>query len=118
MNKLGYACINMTLKDKSTNRTIRLKTFQKQGLTLVSSLALQNVKDLVDIIEWNEQHNIKFFRMSSNVFPWQSQYELAELADYEEIVETLKHVGHLIKKYNHRVTTHPGPFNEIGRAHV
>ena len=113
MNRLGYACINATLKDKTTNRAIRLKTFQKNGLSLVSSLALQNVKDLIDIVEWNEKNDIKFFRLSSNIFPWQSQYELEELQDYEEIVKTLKYIGHLVKKYDHRITTHPGPFNVL-----
>ena len=113
MNRLGYACINATLKDKTTNRAIRLKTFQKNGLPLVSSLALQNVKDLIDIIEWNEKNDIKFFRISSNIFPWQSQYELEELQDYNEIVKTLKYIGHLVKKYDHRITTHPGPFNVL-----
>jgi len=111
--KLGYACINTTLKNKTTNRTIRLKTFQQKGLSLVSSLALQNVKDLVDIIEWNEKNDIKFFRMSSNIFPWQSQYDLKELPEYDEIIQTLRYIGSLIKKYNHRITTHPGPFNVL-----
>jgi UV DNA damage endonuclease len=113
INRLGYACVNATLKDKTTNRTMRLTTFQKQGLQLCSKLALQNVKDLIDIINWNEANDIKFFRLSSNVFPWQSRYELEELPDYEEIYKTLKQVGSLVKQYNHRITTHPGQFNVL-----
>jgi UV DNA damage endonuclease len=110
---IGYACISSLLKENSTNRTIRLKTYQAQGLSLVSSLALQNVKDLVQLIEHNEKHNIRFFRMSSNIFPWQSTYELEELPDYIEIYNTLKQAAELIKKYNHRITTHPGQFNVL-----
>jgi UV DNA damage endonuclease len=110
---IGYACISSLLKENSTNRTVRLKTYQNHGLSLVSKLALQNVKDLVDLIEHNEKHNIRFFRMSSNIFPWQSTYELEELPDYVEIHNTLKQAAVAIKKYNHRITTHPGQFNVL-----
>jgi UV DNA damage endonuclease len=110
---IGYACISSLLKENSTNRTIRLKTYQKEGLSLVSKLALENVKDLVKLIEHNEKHNIRFFRMSSNIFPWQSTYELEELPDYNDIHTTLKQAATLIKKYNHRITTHPGQFNVL-----
>jgi UV DNA damage endonuclease len=110
---IGYACISSLLKENSTNRTVRLKTYQTHGLPLVSKLALQNVKDLVALIKHNEKHNIKFFRMSSNIFPWQSTYELEELPDYNEIFNVLKQASNLIKKYNHRITAHPGQFNVL-----
>jgi UV DNA damage endonuclease len=110
---IGYACISSLLKENTTNRTIRLKTYQEKGLALVSNLALQNVKDLVKLIEHNEKNAIRFFRMSSNIFPWQSTYELEDLVDYDEIYATLKIAASLIKKYNHRITTHPGQFNVL-----
>jgi UV DNA damage endonuclease len=114
MNQIiGYACISSILKENSTNRTARLKTYKEYGLPLVSSLALQNVKDLIELIKHNEKNNIKFFRMSSNIFPWQSTYELEELPDFKEIYKILKEASSLIKKYNHRITTHPGQFNVL-----
>ena len=54
--KIGYACINMTLQKTggiTTNRGMRQKTFNERGLAYCSELALQNVKDLVSIIKWN-----------------------------------------------------------------
>ena len=51
--KLGYACINMTLQAAggiTTNRGMRQKTFNERGLSYVSELALQNVKDLETIV--------------------------------------------------------------------
>ena len=51
--RIGYACINMTLQKSGgicTNRTMRQKTFNERGLPYCSELALQNVKDLVNII--------------------------------------------------------------------
>ena len=64
--ELGYACINSTLQAAggiTTNRGMRQKTFNERGLPYVSELALQNVKDLVTIIKWNEEKNIKLFRL-------------------------------------------------------
>ena len=69
---LGYACINTALKSSGifTNRTMRRKTFDSKGLDYVSELSLQNVKDLELHIHWNNEHNIKLFRLSSQIFPW------------------------------------------------
>mgnify|MGYP000716178447 CR=1 FL=1 len=55
--KLGYACINSTLQQTggiTTNRGMRQKTFNEKGLNYVSELALQNCRDLVNIVKWNE----------------------------------------------------------------
>ena len=77
---LGYACINTELNSRkgddriTTNRSMIKRTFQEKGLEYTSELVLQNVADLYSIIEWNEQNNIKFFRLSSEMFPWASEY--------------------------------------------
>ena len=75
MGNLGYACINMTLGKKgiTTNRSMIKRTFKEKGIPYASELSIQNVRDFIEIIKWNEQNNIKFFRMSSNVFPWSSE---------------------------------------------
>ena len=77
---LGYACINEELKaplkeghriirDKiTTNRSMILRTFNERGLSYVSELALKNCLDLEKIIQWNEDHEIKFFRMQFTDF--------------------------------------------------
>ena len=75
--KIGYACINTILKAGgiTTNRGMRQKTFNEKGLDYVSELALQNCRDLVNIVKWNEEMGIKLFRMSSDIFPWMTFYE-------------------------------------------
>ena len=115
--KLGYACINMTLQAAggiTTNRGMRQKTFNERGLSHVSDLALQNCKDLISIIEWNEEMGIKLFRMSSDIFPWVTFYDFKELPDYKEIKSILENVGVLAEKYSHRLTFHPSHFNALG----
>ena len=115
--KIGYACINMTLQTAggyTTNRSMRQKTFNERGLPYVSELALQNVKDLVHIIKWNNEMGIKQFRMSSDIFPWMAYYDFKDLPDYTRITNLLKGVGTLAAKYDHRLTFHPGHFNALG----
>ena len=118
--ELGYACINMTLSDSpeekrvTTNRSMIKKTFKSKGLPYASQLALQNVKDLTEILKWNQKRKIKFFRMSSDLFPWMSEYEFQDLPDFKEISERLKVIGDYVTKKEHRLTFHPGPFNCMG----
>ena len=114
--KIGYACINMTLQTAggiTTNRGMRQKTFNERGLPYVSELALQNAKDLVHIIKWNNEMGIKLFRMSSDIFPWFYYYQLDELPDYEEISDYLYMAGDEASG-KQRLTFHPSHFNALG----
>ena len=114
---LGYACINMELsavKPKvSTNRTMRKKTFQEKGIDYASELILQNVTDLLTILKWNAKHDIHFFRISSEIFPWASEYALEDLRDFDAIEEALYEAGLFANEHDIRLTCHPGPFNKL-----
>ena len=113
MNNLGYACINMTLGKKGilTGRAMRKSTLDSKGLSYASQLALQNAKDLKTILEWNVRHDIFFFRIGSDLFPWGNKIDITQLPDYTEIVKVLNDCGDYAKLNNIRLTTHPGPFN-------
>ena len=86
----------------------------EKGLPYASELALQNIKDLRKILQWNEDNGIKFYRMSSDVFPWMSEYEFQDLPDYNEICYQLDLAGEYATLNGHRLTFHPGPFNVLG----
>jgi len=108
----GYCCINLELgKQKvTTNRSMVKRTFEAKGIEYASELALQNVRDLARIISWNHQHGVKLYRMSSDIFPWMSEYELKDLPDYERISNVLKGAGKIAKTSGQRITFHPGHF--------
>lgn len=110
---LGYACINQTLsKDKITsNRGMIKRTFIAKGLPYCSELALQNARDLFKIVQWNTRNKIKVFRMTSNMFPWMSEYELTDLQDWPKIENILKAIGKHANENDVRLSFHPGPFN-------
>jgi UV DNA damage endonuclease len=86
------------------------RTFEARGIEYASELALQNVRDLSRIIQWNYRHGVKLYRMSSDIFPWMSEYELKDLPDYERISNVLKGAGKMAKMYGQRITFHPGHF--------
>ena len=115
MTNLGYCCINMTLrKDKiTTNRGMIKRTFLKEGIGRSSDLALQNAKDLVEIIKWNHKNGFNLFRVSSDIVPWASEFNLNEMPDFQKFSNILKGAGTLAKTYNQRITSHPGPFNVL-----
>lgn len=113
---LGYACINMTLgKEKiTTNRSMIKNTFLKKGTSYASELAYKNVVDLEKILKWNVKNNIYFFRISSDIFPWASEYDLESLPQIHLIRIVLQRIGKFVQENNVRITCHPGPFNVLG----
>ena len=116
---LGYACICTALSEKpksqriTTNRSMIKRTFQEKGLPYTSQLTLENCNDLLKILKWNKRNNINFFRLSSNLIPWASEYQLTELPEYEQIAEALYEAGLYAAENNIRITSHPGPFNKL-----
>ncbi len=110
-SNVGYACINLSLQTEkiTTNRGMIRKTFLAKGIGYASELALKNVTDLLKIIDWNLENGFRIFRMSSDIFPWASEYKLAELPDFPEIRATLEDIG----TRPIRLTIHPGPFNHL-----
>ena len=115
--RLGYACINMTLGSQkpkiTTNRGMIKRTFLSEGVKYSSELALQNTRDLIEIIKWNHKNGFKLFRMTSNLIPWSSEFPLSSMPDYRKISILLNGAGNLADKYGQRITSHPGPFNVL-----
>ena len=121
---LGYACINMTLGSQkpkvTTNRSMIKRTFLEKGVEYAGELSLQNVRDLFTILEWNNQQNIKCFRLSSDLFPWASEYGIENSPYYKRIETILQACGKYAMDNGIRITSHPGPFNVLvsPRPHV
>ena len=116
---LGYACQNMQLshlgkgKRVTMNRSCIKKTFTEKGLDYISEISLKNCYDLEKLIHWNEEHGIKFFRLSSDLVPWASEFDMEDLPDIDEMKEVLSRAGRYALKVGQRLTTHPGQFNVL-----
>jgi len=124
-NKLGYACISMQLsyptkygkprgtQPITTNRSMIRRTFDEKGVDYASELTLQNAKDLHHIIQWNIVKDYNFYRMSSDMVPWKTEYEWNDMKDINEIKQWLDSAGSLAINHGMRLTFHPGPFNVL-----
>ncbi|KAG2132561.1 UV-endonuclease UvdE-domain-containing protein [Suillus cothurnatus] len=135
--RLGYACLNTILRNKQPahdavfcSRTCRIDTIKKNGIEWVKDLGRRNVEDMLKIIEWNEEkrmlqflntpvithcpstQNIRFMRLSSEMFPFASHELYRYSLDY--CASVLAEVGALANKYGHRLTVHPGQFTQLG----
>jgi len=127
---LGYACINMQLsypqkyggKPKgippiTTGRSMIKRTFESKGLDYASELTLANAKDLNQIVQWNVLNGYNFFRITSGLAPWKSEYKWEDLKDLDEIKAYLRSVGWVANTHKLRITSHPGPFNVLTSPH-
>jgi UV DNA damage endonuclease len=97
----------------TTNRSMVKKTFIERGLSYASETALLNAKDLIKVIRWNNENGIKMYRMSSDIFPWASEYEYTDLPDFEAIRIALKQAGDEAKAGGQRLTFHPSPYGVL-----
>ncbi len=115
---LGYACMNNTLRDREPplrcNRDMQQATFEERGLSYVSELARQNMQDLHAILAWNVEHDIYFYRCTSTLVPWNSQFDLPELPDYERLRTLAKRCGAIIRDNDMRFTFHPDYWCRLG----
>jgi UV DNA damage endonuclease len=111
-NNMGYCCICLSLDKEgvTTNRSMVKKTFLREGIKYASELALKNTKDLIRIIKFNSENSIKMYRMSSDMFPWMSEYELRDLPDIEEIEKNLVEAGRISMEEGQRLSFHPSPY--------
>ena len=84
-----------------------------RGQAYVEALGLANAQDIPKMLRWNNRYGIKFFRLSSEMFPFASHdiygYKLKPFA-----AETLGEAGRVAAELGHRLTTHPGQFTQLG----
>jgi UV DNA damage endonuclease len=111
--RLGYACICTELRknDIFASRTVRLATLKTKGIEYVKDLALQNLRDLLKILEWNKNHNIYFYRLSSEMFPFAGHLEHGYSLEFAD--DLLKQIGQYARDNNIRLTMHPGQYDVL-----
>lgn len=124
--RLGYAGKNLTLTEKGIriNRTCRQRNAldKVNGMLRVEHLAYANLRDLIKILEWNEKHGIRFFRISSDILPHISNRNLirgkSRLAySLNQFKPILRRIGKFAASHGHRITFHPGPFTILNTPH-
>ena len=113
--RLGYCCINLSLSDQriTANRGMIKRTFAAKGQPYCSELAHQNIKDILTILRWNLRNQIYVYRMSSDIFPWMSEYEIQKLPNFSKILIDMQKIGVFAQDNGIRLSMHPGQFDVL-----
>tara|TARA_X000000950_G_scaffold269965_1_gene349210 strand:- start:359 stop:1222 length:864 start_codon:yes stop_codon:yes gene_type:complete len=90
-----------------------IKSIKTHGIDCLKQKIIQNLKDTLILIDWNEANGIKVFRLSSEMFPHKTNPKVEDY-DFDFAVDLLKQIGEKARKYNQRLTFHPGQFNVVG----
>ena len=113
---LGYACINMYLSETEKNtpaRTCRKATFLAKGMSHVGMLFETNIDNLLRILEWNSKNGFTLYRMSSDMAPWCSEYNLEDLPNWNVCKTKLAAAGDYARSTGQRLSFHPGAFTVL-----
>src|ERR1043165_253626 len=103
--KIGYPCINNSIS-RNAPSTFRLASFSESKLIQILK---GNLIYLNQILKYNVENNLLFFRISSDLVPFAS-HPICKFAWYNFFQSELRQIGDYIKKYNVRISMHPDQF--------
>ncbi|MFP3323217.1 UV DNA damage repair endonuclease UvsE [Planococcus sp. SIMBA_160] len=112
MMRLGYACMNTELK--TVFRTLRLATAEKEGVGKIKELTIKNMETTLEVIRWNIEQGILFYRASSSIVPLSTHpvndWRWWEDEDFLAIAEEIRR---LVNEHGIRVSVHPGQYTVL-----
>lgn len=103
--RIGYACINLSLQCRSS-RTFRLKSY---GAEKMRDTVGGNLACLREQLEYNLEHGILYFRISSDLVPFAS-HPVCDYPWQREFGREFEEIGGFIRDSGMRVTMHPDQF--------
>lgn len=106
--RLGYASLNTRLP--SPARTVRLANATPERLR---ELLSANLDALETVLRWNVEHDIRVFRLSSNIVPLAS-HPVNRLRWWDELADRFAALGRLMRDERMRLSTHPGQYTVLG----
>ncbi|PKG32472.1 MAG: UV DNA damage repair endonuclease UvsE [Methanoregula sp.] len=103
--RIGYPCINRSI-GCSANKTFRLASYSEERL--ISTVA-ENLACLKRILLWNAEHDILFFRITSDLVPFAS-HPVCTFRWQEHFNNEFAEIGEFITKSGIRISMHPDQF--------
>lgn len=115
--QLGLCCLNTELRERKppvfASRKMIIRSIEEKGIDTLKEKILQNLRDVITMMHWNEENGIKLFRLSSELFPHKSNPKVEDYS-FAFAEKILGEIGNLSKKFNQRLTFHPGQYNVVG----
>ena len=106
--KVGYPCINRSIGCKG-DRTFRLKSYSEQRLI---DVVTNNLTCLEAILTFNVDHNLLFFRITSDLIPFAS-HPICTFDWQRHFEDRLSSIGGFIRSNNIRISMHPGQYTVL-----
>src|SRR4030042_3395180 len=106
--RIGYPCINRTI-DCTASGTFRLKSYTESR---VRQTVKNNLECLRRILQFNLEHRLFFFRISSDLVPFAS-HPINRFNWQTHFQEEFEEIGKFIIKHRMRISMHPDQFTLI-----
>jgi UV DNA damage endonuclease len=106
--RIGYPCINRTI-DCTASSTFRLKSYTESR---VKETVKNNLECLQRILQFNLEHKLLFFRISSDLVPFAS-HPINRFKWQRYFQEDFEELGKFINKNRMRISMHPDQFTLI-----
>ena len=117
--RIGYVAISNVLGKKVTSSsTITFSNYNKiqnleKKLEKLKVVSLSNLKALEEILKYNIENNIHFYRITSALIPLVTHPEVGDWGHRKIFKKDFEYIGKIIKDSKMRVDTHPDEFNVI-----
>ena len=106
--KIGYLCLTYGITDANLKH-ITLKKANNENLLKIIQ---HNLKSLEKMIDYNIEHELSFFRLSSDLIPFGSS-EVNTLNWEEVFKEDFERIGQKINEHEIRSSMHPGQYTVL-----
>ena len=88
--------MNLTLREQKppvyASRTMVMRKIQEDGIDKLKERIIENLKDVLTMMDYNEENGIKVFRLSSEMFPHKSNPKVEDY-DFDFAKDLLKQIG-------------------------
>ncbi len=106
--RIGYPCLNLSI-GCSSGRTFRLRSYSESQL---KETIESNLDCLLKILHYNAEHNMLFFRITSDIVPFAS-HPVNTFNWQNHFKPKFEEIGDFIKNNGLRISMHPDQFTLI-----